>query len=182
MSLMKAALIAIGQRFIEITGCPSNAVIARDPNAPRPTPPYVVMGWTALGVYQGEAERIVMEVDGVTVERVKTPRGGTLSIQGYGEVTSDWIEDFKLSLDDTEESRLTESAAGVSIYSSGGMRDITQLVQSALERRYTLDLDVTYYTYKDKEVAPVLDVEFELTFQDPDQPDLTDTINIDTSP
>jgi hypothetical protein len=179
MSVMRNMAVAIGQVFITTTDCPANKIVLRDVAGPRPEPPYVTLGWNTLGQSTGEVERQVFEVGANTVVRHTGPRTATLSIQGYGEVTSDWMEEFKLQLGDVQVTRILATTAGCSVYDSGSVQDITALLDTSRERRYSLDLTVAYDVIKDRTVTPALILESELTLDDEISPPLVTTITID---
>lgn len=179
MSVMRSMAIAIGAVFIDVTDCPANKCILRDLAAPRPEPPYVTFGWNTLGQATGQTERQVLDVGANTVVRHVGPRTATLSIQGYGEITSDWMEQFKLHLGDVQTTRILAEGALCSVYDSGTIQDITALLDTSRERRYSLDLEVAYNAIQDRVVTPVLILESELTLDDEISPPLVTTITID---
>lgn len=182
MSVMSTMLEAIASRFATVTGATAGGqVILRDlTDTPRPKPPYVTLGWLTLGDPQGETERIVTQnSEGAWVVQKRTPMLASLSIQGYGEITSDWLLCFQNELGDVQNVRLIGEGAQCSVYNSGNVRDVTVLLNSSRERRYSLDLDVGYNLITEREVLEVADVQVDMVYDSPVAGDLEDTFFVD---
>lgn len=112
-------------------------VIFYEPNAPRPTVPYVSLYLNSIvAVNQDWTEA---EADSMGTVDMKGDRQFTLQVQGYGGDPLTVLENIRTSLQ--KQTVLdTLRANGIAFYQSLNIGDITELVDSQFERRAQLDI------------------------------------------
>ena len=112
-------------------------VIFYEPNAPRPTVPYVTLYLNSVvSVGQDWTEA---EADSTGTVDMKGDRQFTLQVQGYGNDPLTVLENIRTSLQ--KQTVLdTLRANGIAFYQSLNIGDITELVDSQFERRAQLDI------------------------------------------
>lgn len=112
-------------------------VIFYEPNAPRPTVPYVTLYLNSIiAVNQDWTSN---EADDTGTVNMHGDRQFTLQVQAYGGDPLTLMENLRTSLQ--KQSVLdTLRANGISFFASINIGDITELVDSKFERRATLDI------------------------------------------
>lgn len=112
-------------------------VIFFEPNAPRPTVPYVSLYLNSIvSVNQDWTEA---EADSTGTVDMKGDRQFTLQVQGYGGDPLTVLENIRTSL---QKQTVLDNlrANGIAFYQSLNIADITDLVDSLFERRAQLDI------------------------------------------
>jgi|SaaInlStandDraft_4_1057021.scaffolds.fasta_scaffold48823_2 hypothetical protein len=123
-------------------------VVFADQPHERPDLPYLTIDVTSPGAANGHDEQI----DGLTGggAPTKTPKGrrtATISIQGYGEDTAEWLEELRLSMTLADAVADTLEAAGYprfGFFTDGPLTNVGQLLDTENEHRYGLDVFVHY--------------------------------------
>jgi len=112
-------------------------VIFWEPNAPRPTIPYITLFLSNIVAVNQDWSAPDADINGVI--DMKGDRQFTLQIQGYGADPLTVLENIRTSLQ--KQTVLdTLRANGIAFYSSLAINDITDLVDSQFERRAQLDV------------------------------------------
>lgn len=129
-------------------------VIRADQPGPRPALPYATVKFTALDVQRGEDDEVPgVDGGGAPTVDVRGERSGTLSIQGFGEVTAEWLRLAGLRLRHDSIRQLLD-AAGVTIDPVGGVTDISALVDTSNEPRFLREFAVIYGSTSGAEASP----------------------------
>lgn len=68
---------------------------------------------------------------------------GTLSLQGYGEETAEWLAAIRRHLDDQAATQVL-AINGYDLGELGGIVNLTAVLNTGMQHRYGLDLEVTY--------------------------------------
>lgn len=112
-------------------------VIFWEPNAPRPTVPYVTLFLSNIVAVNQDWSSADADASGII--DMKGDRQFTLQIQSYGGDPLTVLENIRTSLQ--KQTVLdTLRANGIAFYSSLAINDITDLVDSQFERRAQLDV------------------------------------------
>lgn len=112
-------------------------VIYWQPNAPRPTVPYVTLFLSTINAVNQDWTSFDVDVNGVAA--MKGDRQFILQVQAYGNDPLTVLENVRTSLQ--KESVLdTLRGNGIVFYQSIAINDITDLVDSEFERRAQLDI------------------------------------------
>lgn len=132
-SVVKQNLYFWAQSVVPI-GMP---VIFYEPNAPRPTQPYITLYLTSLVAVNQDYSS--PSSDGVGEIYMKGDRQFTLQIQCYGSDPITILENMRISLQ--KQTILdTLRANGIVFYQSSVITDISELVDSEYERRAQMDV------------------------------------------
>lgn len=120
-------------------------VIVAEPDAPRPAKPYLTVKVTTPGAVVGVDETI-SDLDGSSDPRRRANgiRRATVSVQGFGAGTEAWLERALLRLAFASVTEAFDTAGVNAPTTTGGVRDISELLGTAWEPRYALDIDVGY--------------------------------------
>lgn len=112
-------------------------VILYEPNAPRPTVPYVTLYLNSVTAVNQDWTAPDSDINGVV--DMKGDRNFTLQVQAYGGDPLTLVENIRTSLQ--KQTVLdTLRANGIAFYQSLTIADITELVDSQFERRAQLDI------------------------------------------
>lgn len=112
-------------------------VIWYEPNAPRPSVPYVTLYLTS--VVTTNQDWSAADADSTGTIDMKGDRQFTLQVQAYGGEPLTVLENIRTSLQ--KQTVLdTLRANGIAFYQALSIADITELVDSQFERRATLDV------------------------------------------
>lgn len=129
------------------TALAADEAIFADQPFPRPDLPYLTINVIAPGATQGFDEEVDGLTAGVPTKRGRGHRTATISIQGYGEATAEWLEELRLSCATAETVADTLEAAGwprLGFFTLAGIERLTELLDSSHEPRYGLDVTVHY--------------------------------------
>ncbi len=139
MSWVSASLALAG--VTESTAIIANPVAAPGEPAPeRPAGDHItlrVISWDeprdgTADVFDGVAGRVL------TVERQ-----GSIDVQGYGTATRGWLEAMGVMLQDEDVWRALHEA-GLALVAAGGIADLTAVLDTGHEPRFTRSFDVDY--------------------------------------
>lgn len=140
--------------------------------------------WEPVEVSTADA-KLALVADALAVAGVAGERSGRVSVQGFG-LRSDpgtvegWLERIAIALRDPEIDDAL-SVAGLSVFASGGMTDIAQLLDSAIEPRYLREFSVTY-RIRIEPAAFDFAILASLAATDETGTEFTDTVEIDLEP
>lgn len=119
-------------------------VIVEPYNGPRPTPPYLSI--QAIGPLRRTSltgkRTVTVDGNGDATAAYSASRVSAFRIQGFGEGALDWLETARLVLDDPDVQVHVEGL-GMAIYDDGDVLDLTYLLDSNYEHRYSLDVTVS---------------------------------------
>ncbi len=153
------------------------------PVGDRPALPYLTVQVTTADIGVGTDAK-VFEIDGGSGNptfRALGQRAGSVSVQGFGEDTSGWIEVATLRLERESVKAILE-AAGLTVLTIGGTTDLSALVDTSIEPRFLREYEIGYAVadQEAEELIPVATFETGLILRDgPDDPDpLVVTISI----
>lgn len=125
-----------------------NQIIHADAKGGRPSLPYLTVKVTVGDGTVGTDE--VRHADtgpGASTWRVRGERFATVSLQGHDTAdtttTSGWLEDAVLRITRPDVEAVID-AAGLSVITTGSVLDVSDLLDSQIERRYQRDLEVRY--------------------------------------
>jgi len=123
-------------------------VIFAGQDSPRPDLPYLTISITSLGPADGHDEaRVTLDGSDVPQHTAYGRRTASVSIQGYGEDTAEWLEELRLSCALADDVADTLEAAGyprLGFYTEGTVQQIDQLLDTSTEDRYSLDVSCHY--------------------------------------
>lgn len=125
------------------TALTDSQVIPADDDGTRPALPYLTCKVTTI-VQQGTTERRDKWATGTSLARHH--HGGFLasvSIQGYGAGSDEWMERIRLHLDDFAAETI-ETSAGVSFAWCTDVTDLSALLDTSIEPRFSMDLFVSF--------------------------------------
>jgi hypothetical protein len=123
----------IGAFFETLT---SKTIIEADGNGTRPVLPYITMK-VFSGVKIGEPH--YSKADGNGDQVITYPVDYSISLQGYGTGSIEGLEDIQENLQKGSTIEFCNTN-GIGIRSSGEIKDISGLLDSTIEKRYSLDL------------------------------------------
>lgn len=157
-------------------------VIPADDKGPRPALPYLTVKVTVADLQVGEDEaRYALDEDDVPTVTVYGTRRGTVSVQGFGSASEEWLATARLGLRlPTVQAVL--NAAGLTIVPTGAPRDIAGLLDTGIESRVVWDLEVLYgvSSAAEQETAAAIATLTTTLERFPDDPDaFTTTTSID---
>ena len=112
-------------------------VIYYNPNAPRPTVPYVTLYLNSITAVNQDYS--YPNADSMGVINMKGDRNFTLQVQAYGGEPLNVLENMRSSL---QKVTILDAlrTAGIAFYQSLTITDITELVDSKFERRAQMDI------------------------------------------
>lgn len=111
--------------------------------AVKPSSDFLTVKVTSPGIRVGHDEKVNAESGGTPTVAITGERRASVSIQGFGADTFGWLETAELSLS-LESIQNAIQADGVTIVSSGSVSDVSDLVDTAFESRYLLEVEVRY--------------------------------------
>lgn len=164
--------------FIAVTDATDAQVIDAGAKGPRPAMPYVTTRVTSPGdpLLHGPAERI----DGLTAGAIpqatmQERREATISLQGYGADTADWLSQAQIRLD-SPDSLLLQRDSSIALLLQTPMTDISALLDLEEERRFSLELRLRHqYADDPAEQIELLDTQIDITLERyPSDPDTLD--------
>lgn len=136
----------------------------------KPALPFLTVLLSALGQTEGLTAVVDGNADG---DRVLRYEYGTVSIQGYGLPTRRWLSALLVSLD-LDELTAPLAAAGIDLSELGGVSDLSGLLDTSNQPRFSLDLRIRYRQASGRIAAPALAYAqidpVELTGADPADP------------
>ncbi len=119
-------------------------VRARQPvDAPRPAKPYLTILLAVLDIAEGEDWDVAAISGSDPTRQIAGTRTGTLSIQGYGDGAEEWLADVNLALRRRDVGDAL-TAAGVSLDRASGITDLSVVLDTGFEGRYSVDYTVRY--------------------------------------
>lgn len=156
-------------------------VIPADDDGPRPPLPYVTVKVLMADEEIGEDELIEgLDGDSLPEVKVRGERRATVSVQGFGTAAQEWLSSalLKRRLPSIQNVLI---GVGLTLNPLSSLRDISRLLDTAIEARVALDLDVTYRLESDTESeTEALSVVSTLTF-DGEPSDLTTSTTVSLS-
>lgn len=152
-------------------------VIPADDKGPRPPLPYLTVKITTAGGSSGYHPEDIPGCDGVTGDPTTKGRASyvaTASVQGFGATAAGWLDELPLRL---RRPAVLDTLATVAVRPLGGVVDVSALLDTEIEHRYALDLEVAYAVEDDPvSLTEALTVETEYTGESDTPGDLTVTI------
>lgn len=146
MTIRDDLLTAARDLVIALSSATDDKVINADIKGPRPELPYVTVRVTTPGGSIGQAERL----DGLDVATSTIPttsmelsREASISYQGFGRGSLDWFDDLESRLDDPT-SLAQQETSGISALLISAATDISLLLDTEIETRYSMDLQFRY--------------------------------------
>jgi hypothetical protein len=118
-------------------------VIPSDDDGTRPQLPYLTCKVLSVAS-QGTTEKRDKWSTGTSLSRHHN--GGfvaSVSIQGYGAGSDEWLERIRLHLDDYA-AEVIETASGVSFMYATDVQDLSAMLDTSIEPRFTMDLFVSF--------------------------------------
>lgn len=186
MTIREDILEAVRQWFI--TSVPladgPNQIVPADglrPNT-RPTPPYLTVKVTTADVSLGVDELLESTSGGAPSVTPRGQRSGTVSVQGFGSATSEWLQDATLALR-SQAVRTILDAAGLTVTTLGAsVTDLSLFLDTGFEPRFLKEFQIGYAVRGTEEVLVELtNVETGLTLEsEPNDPDPL-VVNITTT-
>lgn len=144
MSTRSALLAAARQLAITVGGATDAKVINAGAPGPRPEKPYLTVRLTSPGGGGAPAERLdSVDDDGAPMVVMRERREASVSIQGYGTDSGDWLDALQLGLD-SPDSLAAQEALGVSAAVQTPVSDLSTLLDTAEETRFSLELVLRY--------------------------------------
>lgn len=157
-------------------------VIVANDGGPRPELPYLTVLVLVADIQVGEDE-VIRGLSGATpTVKVRGTRRATVSVQAFGAAAEEWLVLARLGLRlPTVQADLLSS--GLSIEPQGAPRDISRVLDTGIESRFTWDLDVLYGVESDTETETAagtvaMTTIFEDVSPDPDPLTVTTTISL----
>lgn len=119
-------------------------VIVADTAMQRPPLPYLTVKVISPDGVIGRDELVEgLDGDSLPTSTVRGERRATVSLQGFGAAAEDWLESAMLRRRlPTIQNVLI--GVGLTIEPMGAIRDLSRLVDTSIEPRFSLDLEVTY--------------------------------------
>lgn len=125
-------------------GLTNAQVIVADAKMQRPPLPYITVKVLTADAEVGHDEDIrALDGGGLPTIKVRGERRATVSVQAFGSTAEGWLSSalLKRRLPSVQETLLS---VGLTIEPLGPIRDISRLVDTSIEARFSLDLEVTY--------------------------------------
>jgi len=169
-----------------ISGTPltNSQVIPSDDKGSRPDPPYLTVNVLTHGIRIGQ-DTVFTDLDGSLDPQWKQSgqRSGTVSMQGFGAGTDDWLERLGMSYRLPAAVAIMDAAEFDLHPFPAGVIDQSTLLETAIEGRYLMEWELTYELTTDEADAET-GVELEhvviTTIQDEGDPsELSQTTTID---
>lgn len=119
-------------------------VIPADDVGPRPPLPYLTVRVIAPDLPVGEDEVVwALDEDDLPTATVHGTRRATISVQGFGAGVEEWLSVARLAL--SSDAGIAQlNAAGINLIPSGSPRDISRLLETAIEYRVIWDLEAIF--------------------------------------
>lgn len=120
-------------------------IIAADDKGPRPELPYLTINVSAYDVPASTDYEDWSASSGGQVDvGARGLREGTVSLQGYGRTSAQWLTDLPLLLH-RDSNQAVMTAQGLDLLPpESGVRRVPQLVDTSIEDRFIRDLAFTY--------------------------------------
>lgn len=152
---------------------PASQIIPADDKGPRPSLPYLTVKVTAADVAVGVDEKKEGSSGGAPTVTPRGIRSGSVSVQGYGAITSEWIQDATLALTSSSVQAVL-TAGGLTVTTLGsGTTDLSGLLDTKFEPRFLKEFQIGYAVLGNEEtLVELLNAEMNLTLEsEPDDPD-----------
>lgn len=145
----------------------------------RPALPYLDVNVPLADVAVGVDEsRLAINGSLEPIRTTKGVRSGTVTVRGFGNLTSTWLEDATLALEREDVIALLDTA-NVVVINRGGVTDISLLLDTQIERRFLREFEISYGVEDTPEILIELEtVEAVVTLESDVAPDLVVTIDI----
>lgn len=119
-------------------------VIPADDTGTKRVAPFLLVKVVAADIQVGEDEaRYGLDDDDVPTVTVHGTRRGTLSVQGFGAASEEWLVAARLALR-LPATQAVLNAAGLTIVPMGAPRDISALLDTGIASRFAWDLEILY--------------------------------------
>lgn len=133
-----------------------NQIIAADKKGPRPPIPYLTVKITTADIAVGVDESIEGQSGGAPTVTPRGQRMGSVSVQGFGSLTSEWLQDATLGLR-RQDVQLLLSTAGLTVTTLGsGSLDLSAFLDTAFEHRYLKEYQIGYAVVGTEEILTEL--------------------------
>lgn len=156
-------------------------VVPADDDGPRPSLPYLTVKVLTADAEFGRDEDIRgLDGDSLPTLYVRGERRATVSVQAFGTAAEAWLSNalLKRRLPSIQAALI---GVGLTVEPMGPIRDISRLLDTSIEPRFVLDLEVTYVLASDTvSETEALTVEGTYTF-DGEPSDLTTTSTVSLS-
>jgi len=144
MSTRTDLLTAARALLTGIAAVPAAKLVNSGAKGPRPVKPYVTVKlMSAGGGTLGPAERIDSVTAGAPVVKMREHREATVSVQGFGVESEAWLDALQLGLG-SPAALLLQEEAGVSAVLLAPTRDMSEMLDTAEEARFLLELTLRY--------------------------------------
>lgn len=154
-------------------------VIPADDRGPRPPLPYLTVKVLVADLQVGEDEtRYGLDDDDDPTVTVHGTRRGTLSIQGFGAASEEWLVTARLALR-LPATQAVLNAAGLTIVPMGAPRDISALLDTGIASRVVWDLEILYGVASAASQETVAAIATVTSVMDGNPSDLTTVTTID---
>lgn len=188
MTTLRETLVAAGRALlVAVVPASSGHVINAGSKGPRPAKPYVTVRCTSPGGLLGPAERVDgLDGGGVPITRMRQRREASVSFQAYGIDAADWLDAMQLNID-SEASLAAQALSSIAAVLQTPVTDISTLLDTAEEGRYSLELRFRYIEQGDAQTGVEL-LHTELTgtlkrySSDPDTLPVDLTLDADGNP
>lgn len=144
MSTRDDLLAATRALLTTVGGVPDGKLVHAGAKGPRPALPYVTLRVTSGGAGIGSTERLDgLDDDDAPVVTMRERREASVSIQGFGSGSLAWLEALQLGLDSPASLALQETN-GVAAVLLAPVRDASELLDTAEESRFVLELTLRH--------------------------------------
>jgi len=124
-------------------GLTDSDVIPAYDDGPRPEIPYLMINAGPQAVPYGHADKLYDTDSGIPRETIEQAYATTLSVNGYGEATSDWLADMHLSLAQTSTQQLLADEK-IGVTQESETRDLSALTDTEIEFRFQRDFEARF--------------------------------------
>jgi hypothetical protein len=155
-------------------------VIPEDDDGPRPPKPYLTVSVLTLDNMVNMDDEELGSLDGSSDPQVKTrgQRNATVSVQGFGADTADWLADARLAIR-LPAAQAIFDAANLSVAPMGGTSTDNPRIDTILEDRYLMEFDVYYGLESSNQAQYEAEkLEIEMTWETPPT-DINETIIVE---
>jgi hypothetical protein len=98
---------------------------------------------TVVGATLADADPLLTVENDLPYSKVRQQQRGTVSVQGFGRASSDWLDDAAIALDMHAVADVLDVHA-LTVEPLGGLRDLSALVADSIEGRYLREYEITY--------------------------------------
>lgn len=179
LTLSDQILAKVRGWLLEITDLTADQIVPADDSGPRPDLPYVTIQVLTSDILAAHAERSYEEdeVTGDLVESVRAHYTGSIQLDGYGRSAYDYIARAGRMLRSTQSVDYLRGEK-ITLRLTGGINDLSALVDDEIEARFQRDLFFGYTLVDSPSEHPIETETYEGEF---DFSDHTFPVDVDLS-